>query len=231
MQASSAFSVVGDHPDFVVIDKLPGISFHKDDNDTGLVMQVSEQLECDLFPVHRLDKVTSGLLLLAKSSAAASLLSAVFAERRVDKFYLAISDRKPKKKQAIIIGDMVKARRGCWKLTKTRDNPAVSRIVSGALSAGKRLYCIRPATGKTHQIRVALKSIGAPICGDLAYGGTPADRAYLHAWQLHFNYLGEPYAFRADPTVGELFSGGELDALLDSWAQPNALSWPGKMKD
>ena len=54
--------------------------------------------------------------------------------------------------------------------------------------AGQRTFVLKPTTGKTHQLRVTLKSIGAAILGDTAYGGTPSDRRYLHAYGLDFVY-------------------------------------------
>ena len=93
------FSLVYQHPDFLVINKHPGVSVHKDDNDQPLLAAVARQTGDEkLYLIHRLDKMTSGLLLLGRNRQAASLLSANFAEREVEKFYLAIGSKKPKKK-------------------------------------------------------------------------------------------------------------------------------------
>ena len=93
-----------------------------------------------LYPVHRLDKVTSGLVLLARDTEANRELSMAFAERKVEKAYLAISDQKPLKKQGWVKGDMIKGRRGAWMLTRSQDNPAVTRFVSQPLETGGRLF-------------------------------------------------------------------------------------------
>ena len=85
--------------DFVVIDKPAGISVHKDDAEEGLISLLASALGiAQLYLVHRLDKVTSGLLLLATHSQAASQLSELFKNREMSKCYLALSDKKPKKK-------------------------------------------------------------------------------------------------------------------------------------
>ena len=108
----NGFWILRDHEDFIIVNKMHGVDMHDDGGVPGLVTRVSDALSMNVFPVHRLDKVTSGLVLLAKTEQANRELSRAFAERRVDKTYLAISDRKPKKKKGWIKGDMVKSRDG-----------------------------------------------------------------------------------------------------------------------
>lgn len=192
------YRILFQHPAFLVIDKQPGIGMHDEGGEPGLlnpglVNRVKADTGLTLYPVHRLDKMTSGLVLLARTTEANRTLSMAFAAREVSKQYLALSDRKPKKKQGWVKGDMQKGRGGSWMLTRSLDNPAISWFDSVSVREGLRLYRIKPQTGKTHQIRVALKSIGAPILGDERYGGTRADRGYLHAWRLRFTLAGEPF--------------------------------------
>ncbi|MBV0933691.1 TIGR01621 family pseudouridine synthase [Marinobacterium sp. A346] len=218
-------------PRFVVIDKAPGISMHKDDQDAGLAMLLEQVLGQKVWPVHRLDKVTSGVMVFALSAAVAAELSAAFAEQRVSKLYLALSDRKPSKKQGRVEGGMVRSRRSSWRLTRERDNFARTEFYSASLQPGLRAFLCRPYTGKTHQIRVALKSIGAPIIGDAIYHEIVEpipDRTYLHAWQLRFILGKELFVFRADPSIGELFHLPALDELLaGDWSDPFSLRWHG----
>lgn len=205
------FSVVIEQPDFLVVNKNAGIDMHDDAGVLGLVSRVSAFLGKSVYPVHRLDKVTSGLVLLAKNKQATSELSQLFANREVEKTYLAISDRPPKKKQGWVKGDMVKGRNGNWKLLHTTDNPAITYFRSITLSLRRhRLYVVSPHTGRTHQIRVALKSISAPILGDERYGGSQAERTYLHAWRLSFNYAEAEYSVEVSPEWGE-----KIDSDLD----------------
>ena len=117
----SGFEIVDVQPGFVVIDKAAGVGFHQEADQPGLVSQVEAWLgESKLYPVHRLDRMTSGLLLLATSPAAAEQLNRQFRLGLVQKYYLALSDRKPKKKQGLISGDMDKGRRGSWRLLKSK---------------------------------------------------------------------------------------------------------------
>ena len=94
-----SYRVVADEPDFIVINKNPNVHFHSQDGDAGVVAQAEANLSIDLFPVHRLDTPTSGLLVLAKSSATANELAEQFRLRQTQKYYLAIAKGKPKKKQ------------------------------------------------------------------------------------------------------------------------------------
>lgn len=208
------YRILSQHKDFIVINKGPGLGMHDEAGEPGLVNRVRAETGLELYPVHRLDKMTSGLLLLARHGEANRALSMAFAQRQVSKQYLALSDRKPKKKQGWVKGDMQKGRGGSWMLARTLDNPAISWFDSSPVCEGLRLYRIKPQTGKTHQIRVALKSIGAPIFGDERYGGTPADRGYLHAWRLKFTLAGEVFDFVCDPDEGEQFLLPELQAAI-----------------
>lgn len=223
------FQIIAQEDDFVVVSKDAGVNFHTENGVQGLLVEVEKSLSKKLYAVHRLDKMTSGLLLLATSSEAAAKLSELFRERQVEKYYLAISDQKPKKKQGMIKGDMAKSRRGTYKLLKTNDNPAVTQFFSYSLRPGLRLYVIKPATGKTHQIRVALKSIGAPSLGDSHYGGAASDRGYLHAYQLHFSYDNHSYSYKSAPQTGIEYLTPECAALLDEFESTGGiagLQWP-----
>lgn len=217
-----------DHADFLLIDKAPGVSVHRDREILGLVEQVAAECGCaQLYLVHRLDRITSGLLLLAKSSASCAALAQQFAEHRVEKMYLALSDRKPLKKQGTIRGDMQRARDGAWRLARSTANPALTHFYSRSLRPGLRLFVLLPRTGKTHQLRVAMKSIGAPILGDSRYSGSSAERGYLHACGLRFNYAGESFQFGELPQIGAEFCDAVTRAAmrneLQNWLHKPAL--------
>jgi len=211
--------------DFLLVDKPAGLNFHSEEG-SGLVVLVKEQLGLEsLYPLHRLDKMTSGLLLLGKTKEAAQLFGKMFEAREVEKYYLAISLRKPRKKQGWIKGDMKPARRGSWMFAKSSENPAVTQFHSTALREGERGFLIKPHTGRTHQIRVALKSIGAPIAGDTRYAQSDMakkeERGYLHAYALRFEYKGETYSFVHTPKEGERFLSETFHATLHQvWQHP-----------
>lgn len=224
------FELVAKTDLFYLIDKAPGVGFHRDGDTPGLIELARETLADDaLWPVHRLDKVTSGLLLFARSAEAARELGAGLAEHRLDKFYLALSDRKPSKKQGTFKGDMLKSRNGAWRLAASQDNPAVTQFFSYSLQPGERLFLLRPCTGRTHQLRVAMKSLGAPILGDpLYYAATAAteERTYLHAYALAFELFGHSYRYIHPPRSGSRFISEVCSARLEQLGAPWDLPWP-----
>ena len=223
------FQIIAQEDDFVVVSKDAGVNFHTENGVKGLLVEVEKALNTKLYAVHRLDKMTSGLLLLATSSEAAAKLSELFRERKVEKYYLAISDQKPRKKQGMVKGDMAKSRRGTYKLLKTNENPAVTQFFSYNLRPGIRLYIIKPATGKTHQIRVAMKSLGVPSLGDSNYGASASDRGYLHAYQLRFVCNDKSFDYKNAPQTGAEFITEECTLKLEELEKAggmNVLQWP-----
>lgn len=208
---------------FVVALKGAGVNFHSEE-EAGFVVQVSEQLGLPLFPVHRLDKMTSGLVIFAKSSSVAAEFGKMFENRKIEKYYLAISMRKPKKKQGWVKGDMASARRGDYKLLNSMEHPAITQFISCALRTHERFFLVKPHTGKTHQIRVALKSLGSPIAGDDRYAqadeARKEERGYLHAYALRFTFEGEEFSFVSPPDEGERFVSSECRTQLEAWDKP-----------
>ena len=227
-----AYSIVADEPDFIVVNKSAGISFHKEPelNNPGLLGLLKQDLNLEsLYPVHRLDKITSGLLIFAKNEAANRALSIAFQQRQVNKFYLALAKGKPKKKQGAVIGDMEKSRRGMWRLLQSKNNPAVTHFFSKGIGEGLRLYILKPLTGKTHQLRVALKSQGVPILGDPLYSmleEESVDRGYLHAFTLAFSFGGSQYCYQCLPKQGELFNQFLNADVIQDYSEPLSLNWP-----
>ena len=223
------FSLVAENDYFVVINKFAGINFHTEDGEIGVVVAAEQCLKQKLYSVHRLDKMTSGLLLLAKSSQDANGLSELFKSQQIQKYYLAISDRKPKKTQGLIKGGMEKSRRSMWKLTRSQDNLAITQFFSYSLGEGKRLFVVKPKTGKTHQIRVALKSVGSAIIGDSIYAAEESyryDRGYLHAYQIQFTYAEQTFNFMVLPDTGAEFLSEACQAKLSTLTDCSLLKWP-----
>lgn len=222
--------IVHQHQDFYIVTKPADVGFHDEqDGQTGFFNVCCHQLKETLYPVHRLDKITSGLLILARNKAAAVWFQQAFEQRTIEKLYLALADSKPKKKQGSIIGDMVKSRNSQWKLLSSKQNPAISRFFSwgipDAAGTGLRLFLIKPESGKTHQIRVALKSLGSPILGDPLYSSTTSDRGYLHAFGLRFNYKGDELEIYEQPEQGSTFLQHQ-EYIASTVEQGFAKSWP-----
>jgi 23S rRNA pseudouridine1911/1915/1917 synthase len=143
--------------------------------------------------VHRLDKDTSGCLLLAKNPQSLFALSKAFAERRVGKVYAALLSGHPmfttKKVDAPIGRHPIDRKKMAVMPERGRDAASVFTIVSRGLIDGNQvsLAHIKILTGRTHQIRVHAAFIKNPVLGDTVYGGKAgalAPRQMLHAWRL-----------------------------------------------
>lgn len=214
---SLSIPILASSNDWIAVNKPNGIGMHSEDRNVGMVVMLEQQLEEKLWPVHRLDKVTSGVLLLARHAEAATELGQMFERHQLQKLYIAQSVTKPSKKQGLIKGDMEKARNGCWKLTRTMNNPAITRFISSYCPERQRRYfLLKPQTGKTHQLRVALKSLGSPIEGDQRYKGEPSDRTYLHAAGLVFEWKAQRIELLAQPLTGN-WQGMPPDWLSQPW--------------
>ena len=213
--------------DFIIIYKPCGLSVHKDQSEIGLTTLLAEQLDVpQVWLVHRLDKVTSGLLILALNAESAAEFFRLFSEHHVQKTYLALSNQKPKKKQGLIIGDMQKARNGAWKLCPSKENPAITRFESVSCEPNLRLFILKPQTGKTHQLRVAMKSLGSPILGDMLYGKNTEniDRTYLHAARLQFEFKGQVFDVFIPPKEGEWWHREGVISQIQKIGSANAES-------
>lgn len=206
MNNTTQFPIIYQHPDFIIINKPENISVHRDEQAVGLCENLAKQLNVpQVWLVHRLDKVTSGLLILALNKETAAYFYQLFENHQIQKTYWALATDKPKKKQGSIIGDMQKSRNGAWKLCHSKENPAITRFASQSIEPNLRHFILQPKTGKTHQLRVAMKSLGSPILGDQLYSGKSADRVYLHAYQLDFEYKGEQISVTALPASGDFW--------------------------
>ena len=204
----------------IVINKPAGMVVHPAaGNWTGTVVnailgrepELAEDFEdATLRPgiVHRLDKDTSGCLVVAKTADCMTKLAAAFAERKVSKTYVAIVAGWPRKEQEelkTLIGRHPIDRKRMGVL-RSRGREAISsyKVLRKGEIDGVRaaLLEVKIHTGRTHQIRVHLSFIGIPIAGDELYGGAkriPAPRQMLHAWKLEFThpFTGKLMKFRA----------------------------------
>jgi len=218
---SIPLSVIFENDDVVVIDKAQGMVVHPGSgNHSGTL--VNALLFCyeglakgfgteNPRPgiVHRLDKETSGVMIVAKNSRAHEELAAQFRDRSVRKRYVALVVGAPAEREGIIDMRIVRDPRNRQRFTCTAagGRAAVTRYkvqrIYVAGSARYSLVLLAPRTGRTHQLRVHLRHIGAPIVGDPLYGVkdaiTSAATLMLHARSLTIRLPGEaePRTFTA----------------------------------
>ncbi|MFT5253835.1 MAG: 23S rRNA pseudouridine1911/1915/1917 synthase, partial [Flavobacteriales bacterium] len=147
--------------------------------------------------IHRLDRVTSGVLILAKKKSVLVAFNHLFSSRNVQKTYLAIVKNKPQNNKGNLVNFLVKnnkEKRADIVQSKSKDslNCTLSYQVIGKNDFGYLLE-VKPKTGRFHQIRAQLSTIGLPIIGDKKYG---SDQKYLplsiclHAWKLTYEVAG-----------------------------------------
>ena len=149
--------------------------------------------------VHRLDRDTSGVLIIAKTTEAAAHLQRQFAQRTAKKTYLAVTDGVPKLAAAKI--DLPIGRNPSAPSTFRVDpngKPAQTTYHVLAATDNQALIKLKPATGRTHQLRVHMAHLATPIVGDRVYGKPDASRLMLHAHQLEITLpSGERKTFEA----------------------------------
>jgi 23S rRNA pseudouridine1911/1915/1917 synthase len=167
--------------------------------------------------VHRLDKDTSGLILLAKNDLAHRWLQEQFRSRQVEKFYLALVDGQPPTPAGRIeapIGRDASQRRRMAVVPPDKGREAVSEYRTLEAYGHHTLLEVHPITGRTHQIRLHLSFLGCPVAGDTVYGlrkpSIPLKRHFLHAARLTIRLPGE-----AAPQTFVAAMPEELDRVLE----------------
>jgi 23S rRNA pseudouridine1911/1915/1917 synthase len=176
--------------------------------------------------VHRLDRGTSGLMVVAKDDETHRALAAQFASRTVEKEYLAVVHGVPRARQGVVEAAIGRdpVHRMKMSVRAPRGRPARSSYTVEEALDGAALLRVRIHTGRTHQIRVHLASLGHPIAGDATYGGTrtPSSRRgearaalaalprpALHAARLSFDHPGSGERVRFEAPLP-----ADLSALL-----------------
>ena len=197
-------------PAFVVLAKPPGLLSEPgrgpDKRDSLLIR--AQAVYPDARIVHRLDMMTSGVIVLARETLAHASLSEAFREREVDKRYEALVHGRPANDEGEIDLPLVVdwPNRPRQIVCHDTGKPSLThyRVVGEARVEGigtLARIALAPVTGRTHQLRVHLASLGCPIAGDPFYGiaGDTAPRMMLHACRLAFAHplTGEPLVFES----------------------------------
>lgn len=156
---------------------------------------------------HRLDTGTSGLVILAKTPAALAQMTELIRTRAVQKEYLCVTVGAPARPQAELRGFLVKnAKRGTVRVTAAAQRGAkeiITRYETLCKSGALALLRVQLVTGRTHQIRAHLASIGCPVLGDSKYGNTQANRAWHFKYQALCAYsLRFPAMEKESPCAG-----------------------------
>jgi tRNA pseudouridine65 synthase len=174
-----ALEILYQDKDVVAVNKPSGMLVHRGwANDKVVAMtEVRDQIGEWVYPVHRLDRGSSGALLFALSSEVAATLGHAFSERLVQKYYLALLRGVPEER-GLIDHDIPKKEGG----PKVSSQTAYRRLgVSGRYSLVEAM----PRTGRLHQIRRHFKHISCPLIGDVKYGKGEHNRHFRDNYNLH----------------------------------------------
>jgi 23S rRNA pseudouridine1911/1915/1917 synthase len=196
------FEVVFEDEQLLVVDKPAGVVVHPaPGHEAGTLAQAlaargarggTEAWRPGI--VHRLDRDTSGLLVVAKSDAVHRALQELIRRREIRREYLALVSGRPDARTGTIDAPIGRDRRDRTSHSVSTDSPRAAVTHFSVEEAWPRttLLRVRLETGRTHQIRVHLAAIGHPVCGDAQYGGGPCGRRlgltrqFLHATKLVF---------------------------------------------
>ena len=209
--AAVPFEVVYEDDQLLVVDKPAGVVTHPAPGHRGATLaealagRVAGGADPDRAGiVHRLDRDTSGLMVVARSEEAHAALQRMMKAREVTREYLALVTGHPDAERGTIDAPLGRDRRRRTAMsTRTdRGREAVTHFEVVERLARTALLRVRLETGRTHQIRAHFEAIGHPVCGDRAYGGAACgrrlslERQFLHACLLMFRH----------PTTGELLT-------------------------
>lgn len=208
-----AAAVVHEHEDFLVVAKPPGVAVHAG---SGLAFGVIEALRQRLATpslelVHRLDRGTSGCLLVARDGGRGRALQGLFRRRAIDKGYVALVAGAWPRSVGCVDAPLAKnvAHAGERRVVVDPDGrPALSRFSVRRRFADATLVDVAIETGRTHQIRVHARHVGHAVVGDTRYGDNRGNadfrrrglaRLFLHAERLAFDWHGERVVLEVPP--------------------------------
>lgn len=208
------FKILYEDCDILAIDKPYGIATHPAaGTKNGTLGNFVSQYYLDngyhlaFRPVSRLDKDTSGVILIAKNRLSHHILSEQMKTNRFQKTYLALVSGVPSQRSGEITFPISReTEHSLIRVCRADGKPAHTIFRVADSSAAESLLELDLKTGRTHQIRVHLKEIGHPIIGDSLYGTIPAKRLYLHSYQTTFFHpiTNQPMQLKAPCPFGEI---------------------------
>ena len=189
--------IIDNNQDFLVINKDAGIAVQGGTKSKKNLIDIfsKSKLFNDTKPysVHRLDKDTSGVLLIAKNREMAKLLTSLFRLRKIHKIYLAICEGEINKNSGFLEHDLIR-----YEGKKKIIENAKTHYKILDKNSNFTLLELKPITGRKHQLRKQLFEIGHPICGDSKYfSKIPNKNLMLHAYQIKFIIKDKKFTYRA----------------------------------
>lgn len=175
--------ILFENEDYLVINKPPYLSSLDDRHEAQNILDLAKAHTADAQLCHRLDKETSGCLVIAKHPEAYRHLAIQFENRKVEKVYHAVVEGIKEFRDELVDRNLLANNKGIAKVSKEGKTAQTFFNTLKTYHAHTLVEC-KPITGRLHQIRVHLAYLKAPICGDTLYGGNPL---YLSALKRRFN--------------------------------------------
>lgn len=203
-----AFDILFENNHCLAVRKEPGVLSQKNERgEVGLTELIASETGSPVFPVHRLDRETGGVMVFAKTARAASSLSDAIREGAFHKEYLAILTGRPPEAEGILEHLLYydRKRGKAFPVKRARGGVRLARLRYRVLAEkdGAVLVRVFPETGRTHQIRVQFAAAGSPLLGDGRYGGGSGQLAlFCRAIGFPDPQTGSPLHFSQDPEGG-----------------------------
>ena len=201
----SSSLIIENNANFVVLNKPAGIAVQSGTKSRKNIMDIlintKEFIGATPYSVHRIDKETTGILLVAKNKKYAQLLTSLFRIRKIHKTYIAIVIGAMEKKKGTYIDDLL-----YYEGDKKIWNKAITHYQVLDSNYNYSLLKLNPQTGRKHQLRRQLLNHGHPILGDSKYRITEnrvdkKNHLMLHAFKINFSIDGVKYNFSANPPL------------------------------
>ncbi len=183
-------SIIFENNNFIILNKWSSIATQGGSKINISIDDIIKHLCEDYKLVHRLDKETSGLLIIAKNLRTAKIFGELFKSKSIEKTYLAICEGSPKLKESNVNLD-IRNKNSKLEITKT-----YYKVLNN--SNNLSLILFKPLTGKTHQLRIVSKNIGCPIVGDSKYNNQSKynrEKLKLNAFKLNFLFNNKKFDF------------------------------------
>ena len=183
-------SIISENEEFLILNKWASIASQGGSKINISIDDIIKHISPEYKLVHRLDKNTTGLLIISKKLSAAKVFGNLFKSKLISKTYLAICEGVPKLRESNVNLDIKD------KFNKINITNTYYRVLN--YKKGLSLILFKPITGKTHQLRIVSKNLGAPIVGDIKYNKSSKfinDDLKLNAFNLKFTFNKKQYEY------------------------------------